>query len=178
MRVLTSALTTALFALLIAGSTAPQASAQTLSGGRAPSFALPNSEFKRFDILDYRGKWLLLNFTSTDKSQCADCPAVSKRLDEFRKKNTGKVDVLTIVVAPPENLQTVSAYIKATGITNPVVFDQGQVTASYFKATPQNSKFDTPHVFAIDPQGKIVQDWGQVGAASPRLIDELTAMIK
>ena len=178
MRVLTSALTTAFFALLIAGSTAPQASAQTLSGGRAPSFALPDSSFKRYDILDYRGKWLLLNFVSTDKSQCAACPTVSKRLDDLRKQNPGKVDVLTVVVAPPENLQSVAAYIKSTGITNPVVFDQGQVTASYFRATPQNSKFDTPHVFAIDPQGKIVQDWGQVGAASPRMMDRLAELIK
>ena len=30
---------------------------------------------------------------------------------------------------------------------------------AYFKATPTIASFDTPHLFVIDPEGKIVRDW-------------------
>jgi hypothetical protein len=33
------------------------------------------------------------------------------------------------------------------------------VAIGYFKATPSNSRIDTPHLFAINPAGMIVQDW-------------------
>jgi len=39
---------------------------QGLSGRRAPSFALPDSNMKSYDILDYRGRWLLLDYMKTD----------------------------------------------------------------------------------------------------------------
>lgn len=170
-------LTAALFALTLAIPFAASLEAQTLSGRRAPSFNLPDSSFKRYDILDYRGKWLIVNFISTQANQCADCPTVSQRLDAFRRAHQGNVEVLTVAVAPPEDLQKVADYIGKTKISNPVVFDQGQMTASFFNATPQNNRFDTPHVFAINPQGQIVRDWGQVGAASVNMIPALEQLV-
>ena len=40
--------------------------AQELSGRRAPSFSLSDSALKQHDILDYRGRWLLIDFMRTD----------------------------------------------------------------------------------------------------------------
>ncbi len=34
------------------------------------------------------------------------------------------------------------------------------MAASYFKASPTNPGFDTPHLFVIDPAGLIVRDFG------------------
>jgi peroxiredoxin len=45
-------------------------------------------------------------------------------------------------------------------VTTPVLFDCGQAAASYLKATPQNPRASVPHVFVIDGQGMIRNDFG------------------
>jgi len=143
---------------------------QGLSNRRAPSFSLPDPTLKQYDLLDYRGKWLLIDFMQTDSAPCKE---LSKKLEVIKQKYAGKVEILSVVISPPANQQTVAQYIAETKITSPVVFDQGQMAISYFRATPQNSKIDTPHVFAINPQGNIVKDWTQpqleLGAFLPEL---------
>ena len=37
---------------------------------------------------------------------------------------------------------------------------------AYFKATPANPRIDTPHLFAINPAGMIVQDWSDSSVAT------------
>lgn len=131
--------------------------ANELSGRRAPSFCLPDSKIQRYDILDYRGKWVLIDFMQTN---CPHCQALSKNLEKVKAKYGDKVAVFSIVIAPPENQATVSKYIADQKVTSPILFDQGQMAASYFKMTPQNANFDTPHLFVIDPNGMIVRDFG------------------
>ena len=132
------------------------AAGDALSGRRAPGFSLPDSNFNQHDLADYRGKWLLIEFMRTD---CPHCKQLSKLLESKKAQYGAKAAVLDIVVAPPDNQNTVKAYIDQNKITNPIVFDQGQVALSYFKATPANPSFDTPHLFAIDPNGNIAHDW-------------------
>ena len=149
-------------------------SAQGLVNRRAPSFSLPDSAMQQHDILDYRGSWLLLDFMKTD---CPVCKQLSGKLETVKKKYGAKVAVLAIVITPPENQTTVSKYVAETKITTPIVFDLSQVAISYFKATPQNPAFDTPHLFAISPTGMIVKDWGQNGTESPGFLGELDQLI-
>jgi thiol-disulfide isomerase/thioredoxin len=149
-------------------------SAQGLSNRRAPSFSLPDSALQQHDILDYRGSWLLLEFMNTD---CPHCKELSKTLEGVKKKYGVKVAVLAVVVTPPETQVTVAKYVAETKITTPVVFDQGQMTIGYFKATPQNPAFDTPHLFAINPAGMIVKDWNQGTAQAPTFLSELDQLI-
>jgi peroxiredoxin len=136
-------------------------SAQGLSNRRAPSFNLPDSTLKRYDILDYRGKWLLLDFMITN---CPHCQALSGTLEKVQAKYGAKVAILSITISPPEDQVTVAKYIKANNIKVPILFDMGQVAASYFNATPQKPSFDTPHLFVVDPNGTIVRDWGHSDA--------------
>src|ERR1022692_2723199 len=141
----------------------------SLSGRRAPSFSLPDARLQQHDILDYRGKWLLLDFMKTD---CPHCKELSKKLEGVMGKYRGKVEVLGVVL-PPDNQQTVSRYIMETKITSPIVFDSSQTAIPYFKATPSTPGFDTPHLFAIDPNGMIVKDWGQAAVETPGFLGEL-----
>ncbi|MGH9664374.1 MAG: hypothetical protein ACRD9L_08140, partial [Bryobacteraceae bacterium] len=61
----------------------------------------------------------------------------------------------------------------------PILFDQGQVAASYFEATPTNNRFDTPHLFVVDPNGTIVKDFPQYeGGDLTRQLDALMAAHK
>jgi peroxiredoxin len=154
----------------------PAAAQQGLSGRRAPSFSLPDitaSKLDQHDILDYRGKWLLLDFMQTN---CPHCKALSKTLEEIKTKYAGKLAVLSVVL-PPDNMTSVSRYVAENKVTVPILFDSSQVAASYFKATPTNASVDMPHLFAIDPAGQIVRDWGQAFAESSQLVKDIDTLI-
>ena len=144
-----------------------------LSNRRAPSFSLPDSRMQHHDILDYRGKWLFIEFMET---KCPHCKVLSKTLEQLKTKYKDRMDVLAIVV-PPENMATVGAYITETKITYPICFDSSQVAITYFKATPANPAFDTPHLFAVNPDGWIVQDWTQGRAEDPALAKEIERLL-
>jgi peroxiredoxin len=145
-------------------------SGQSLSGRRAPSFSLPDSKFIQHDLLDSRGHWLIVDFMKTN---CPHCNALAATLEAEKARLGAKLGILEIVV-PPDNLATVAKYIADTKTTSPVLFDSGQVAASYFKITPANQKpFDTPHWFLIDPAGNIVHDWNQASADTKDWVKQL-----
>jgi|SRR5580658_6157176 peroxiredoxin len=147
---------------------------QSLSGRRAPSFALPDSTLRSHDVLDSRGHWLFLDFMKTD---CPHCKELSKKLEGIKGRYGAKVEVLSILIAPPESTATVAKYVAENKITSAFLFDQGQVAVTYFRATPQNPAFDTPHLFAIDPNGMIVHDWNQLGVEAPGFLSELDQLL-
>ncbi len=143
------------FFLTLALAAALPLAAQNLSGRRAPGFSLPDSTMTQHDLLDYRGRWLLIDFMKTD---CPHCMALSKVMDQVHAQFPN-VGLLSVVIAPPDNQQTVAQYVSKTGAKSAtIVFDQGQMAVSYFKATPANPGFDTPHLFIVDPNGMIVKD--------------------
>ena len=148
--------------------------AQGLANRRAPSFSLPDSALRQHDILDYRGTWLLLVFTETAPAKCKE---LSIKLEAVKKKHGAKVAVLSIVLSPPETQATVAKYVAETKMTTPVLFDSSQVAIAYFRATPQNPTFDSPHLFAINPIGMIAKDWTQPATLSPLFLSELDQLI-
>jgi len=151
--------------------------ANSHSGRRAPGFSLPDSQFTRYDLQDYRGKWVLIDFTLTS---CPHCKHLAKTLEEVKKKYGSAVMILQVVL-PPETTDAVAKYIKENQITVPVVFDMGQMAASYFNASPKNPNFDTPHLFIIDPKGMIVRDFGHSDGdvvEGSGLMKELDGLVK
>ena len=127
-----------------------------LSGRRAPGFSLPDTKhFQQYDPQDYRGKVLLIDLMQTN---CPHCARFSEILEEVVKKYAGKVAALSIV-NPPDSPAMVANYITVHKVTVPILFDCGQAAGSYLKATPQNQSFSLPHVFLIDPQGMIRNDF-------------------
>jgi peroxiredoxin len=152
---------------------ATMALGQGLSGRRAPSFALPDSSMKAYDILDYRGHWLVLDYMKTDMP--ASKP-LSKQLDRLKARLGAKVAILSIVL-PPDNTASVAKYISETKTTIPILFDSGQTGMWYFKATPQRPSFDSPHLFVIDPQGMLVRDWTQADIERGGYMPQVEALI-
>lgn len=126
-----------------------------LSGRRAPGFSLPDSNFKQHDPQDYRGKILLVEIM---QSTCPHCARFSGILEGAVAKYAGKIAVLSIV-NPPDTQANVAKYIAEHKVTVPILFDCGQATASYIKVTPQNPTFSIPHLFIIDEQGIIRNDF-------------------
>jgi peroxiredoxin len=127
-----------------------------LSNRRAPGFSLPDSDLKQHDLQDYRGKVVVLNVMRT---ACTHCGEFSQALAEAQKRFGDKIQVISIV-NPPDNQKTVAQYKAKNQVTAPILFDCGQVTASYLKITPQNPSIQVPHFFVIDGEGMIREDYG------------------
>jgi peroxiredoxin len=130
-----------------------------LSGRRAPGFALPNIADPKLgyhDLADYRGRIVLIEIMQTN---CPHCRDFSRVLEEVKAKYGNRVAVLS-VVNPPDTQRTVAAYMAATKTTMPILFDCGQMAVSYLKVTPQNPAINVPHLFVIDGEGTIRDDYG------------------
>ncbi len=126
-----------------------------LSGRRLPSFALPDSNLKVHDVLDYRGKPLLLDIMQTT---CAHCQTMAPNLERVRAKYAGKISVLAIVV-PPDTQATVSQFAAKYRVSSPFLFDCGQAAAAILKVSPQNPKINLPQLLLVDGSGMIREDW-------------------
>jgi peroxiredoxin len=144
-----------LFVLLAATSICVLTAAGELSGRRAPGFALPDLNLNYHDIQDQRGKVVIVDIMRT---VCPHCLAVSKNLEKIKAKYGSRVAIISIV-NPPDNQSTVSKFLVDNRLTTPVLFDCGQVSAVYLKVTPKNPSIDIPHIFIIDQQGMIRNDF-------------------
>jgi peroxiredoxin len=127
-----------------------------LVGHRAPGFSLPDRTYKYHDPQDYHGKILIVEFMQTT---CPHCAAFSKILEEVAAKYAGKVSILSIV-NPPDTPDKVAQYAASHKVTVPVLFDCGQIAASYVHWSPGKAGgFDIPRVFVIDQGGMIRRDY-------------------
>lgn len=151
-----------------------------LSNRRAPGFALPDPDYSRFyDLQDYRGKVLLIDIMSTS---CPHCQLLSTTLEKVKSKYGEKIAILSVVL-PPDNQATVAKYKTVNKISTPIVCDMGQMTISYMNAKPGMSHIDVPHLFVIDPQGMIRNDFGyeeKTGSIfeGPGLFPEIDKLLK
>src|SRR5580698_2197844 len=113
-----------------------------LSDRRAPGFALPDPSYEHYyDLQDYAGKVVLIDIMST---RCPNCLLASTTLEQVKARYGDKVAILEVVL-PPDNQQTIAKFIQTNNVTVPVLCDMGQMTASYFKATPATmQKIEVP----------------------------------
>jgi peroxiredoxin len=124
-------------------------------GHRAPGFSLPDGTYRYHDPQDYHGRILIIEFMQTS---CPHCAAFSKVLEEVTAKYAGKVSVISIV-NPPDTPDKVRQFAMANKISTPILFDCGQIAASYVHWQPgKSSGFDIPRVFIIDAAGVIRRD--------------------
>lgn len=127
------------------------------SNKRAPGFSLADSKFHQHDTQDYRGKVLLVDFMLTT---CPTCARLADALVQVKKKYADKIGIFSIVTLP-DNFNTADSFSLQHGFTWPILFDSGQVMASYLNITPANPKVQFPHLFIIDGTGMIRNDFGE-----------------
>jgi peroxiredoxin len=127
-------------------------------GQRAPEFTGKDSQGKSISLADYRGKYVVLEWTNRD------CPYTKKQYDSgnmqaLQKEWTAKgVIWLTILSsaqgeqgyldAAQENAQMVRASAHPTAA---ILDPSGTIGREYGAKT-------TPHMFIIDPQGRLIYD--------------------
>jgi peroxiredoxin len=120
---------------------------------RAPSWALVDSNGQMHDLLDYRGKYLILEFMQTN---CPHCATFAEVLGQAQQRYGDKVAILSVVSIPQDNANTVQQFVAGHKITYPIVFDAGQMQYSYVL----KPKVSFPQVYIIDPTGLIRGDYG------------------
>jgi peroxiredoxin len=124
-----------------------------LSGRLAPGFSLPEGPGVQRDPQDYRGKILIVDFMQVT---CEHCITFSAILEQARARYGDKIAILSIV-NPPSDAKGVADYITQHKIKSPILFDCGQVAYSYLK--PTSPTITIPHVFLIDAEGMIRNDF-------------------
>jgi peroxiredoxin len=120
---------------------------------RAPGFALPDSRMQVFDLADYRGKIVLLEFMQTT---CPHCSAFADILRQAEQKYGNRIQVLAVVKAPEDNASTVAEFVKAHKSSYPILFDAGQMMFSYLRS----GSLTFPHLYIIDANGDVRSDYG------------------
>ena len=120
---------------------------------RAPGFALPDPSLHFYDLADYRGKVLVLEFMQTT---CPHCARFTDILAEIGPKYGDKVAVLAVANVNTDNPSLIAQYASGHKLTYPLVMDQGQMMFSYIQS-PKGA--DVPHVYVIDPNGYIRADY-------------------
>jgi peroxiredoxin len=121
---------------------------------RAPSFCLPDMSLQFRDLLDYRGKIVVLEFMMTS---CPHCAPFGDVLKQVQQKYEGKVQVLAVANTQTDTPKTAAEYIQGHQINYPILWDMGQVGFSYIR---QQRITDLPHVYIINPSGNIANDFG------------------
>jgi peroxiredoxin len=143
-------------AVVLAGSVVAFAAAQAVVGEPAPAFTATDSNGKPESLADFKGKWVVLEWTNNE------CPFVKKHygsgnMQKLQKLFTGKgVTWLSVVSSAPGQQGFVDG-AKANALTrergaapSAVLLDpQGTLGRLYGAKT-------TPHMYVIDPQGKLV----------------------
>jgi len=146
-----------LFCVMLAGQLLLAASGE-LSNRRAPGFALPDPAYEHYyDLQDYAGKVVIIDIMST---RCPHCLLTATTLEQVKTRYGDKVVILEVVL-PPDNRDSITKFVSTNNVTVPVLCDMGQMTASYFKATPSTiQNIEVPHLFLIDQHGMIRNDFG------------------
>jgi peroxiredoxin len=114
---------------------------------RAPGFALPDSKMQVYDLYDFRGKPVIIEFL---KTECPHCAAFADVLARVRQRYGDKIAILGIA-NPPDTMTTVAKFVAEHKITYPILFDSGQAAYSYVLKT----HLDLPQVYLIDSSGMI-----------------------
>ncbi|MGQ0586435.1 MAG: thioredoxin family protein [Gammaproteobacteria bacterium] len=141
------------FAALVLASGLAQAAPKV--GEAAPAFTLPGADGKSYSLADFKGKYVVLEWTNHD------CPFVKKHyngnMQSTQKELTGKGAVwLSVVSSAPGKQGHVDA-ARATELTQKrgaaptaVLLDpSGDVGRKYEAKT-------TPHMYIVAPDGKLI----------------------
>lgn len=141
---------------LMAGMAAAQVVfAQALVGQSAPAFSATDANGKAVSLADYKGKYVVLEWVNKD------CPFSKKHYDSGNIAATQKhaaakgaawLAVSTSAAGPKDmaGAASLAAWMKEKNAApNAIVLDAGPIGRAYGAKT-------TPHMYLIDPAGKLV----------------------
>ena len=142
-------------AIVLAMAVAPAAWAAKV-GQPAPDFSAPDLQGKAVKLSDYRGKYVVLEWTNPD------CPYVQRHYNSGNmpelQKEFGKKDVVWLTVNSTNQSssefktpQQMSKWMgEKSAAPKATLIDKDSAVAKLYDART------TPHMYIIDPQGKLI----------------------
>lgn len=116
-----------------------------LVGGPAPPFALNDLEGRQVNLVDYRGKIVLLTFWATWCEPCKkEMPEIQAAYEQYKDRGFA-----VLAVNFGEKPQKVLPVVKNIGLAFPVLIDHK------IKVASQYGVVSLPISFFIDPNGMI-----------------------
>ena len=139
-----------------------------LLGQAAPSIDGETLDGELFDLADYRGRWVVVNFFAT---WCIPCEVEHPELVAFDAEHSVTGDAALVSVLFDDSAEAAAEFFDRNGGEWPVVIDaDGRVGVAY--GVPQ-----VPESFLVAPNGVVVQRLvgGVTAAGLNSLIEQLEA---
>jgi peroxiredoxin len=131
--------------VLTAVATMTAAAATLQTGAPAPAFQLNSNAGKPLALADFRGQIVLLNFWA---SWCGPCRQEMPILEQLNRQYHGKGVTLLGVNVEPDSAAAV-AWLKATPVTFPILFDTESKVSSLYEVAGM------PNTVIIDRKGLV-----------------------
>ncbi len=136
-------------------------------GQPAPDFELKDINGKKWQLGEFKGKIVILNFWS---SWCNDCKEEKKSIQAYLNKNSSD-DLIFLTVVYKDNPSRVAEIVKNAGYSFPVLIDDGNVSSLY-------GVKGVPETFLIDRKGilrrKII---GPIHWDNPHIVPHLKQVL-
>ena len=116
---------------------------------KAPNFVLKTGDGKTYELVQSKGKVVIVNFWAT---WCGPCRKEIPDFIELYKKYKDQGVEIVGVALDKDGWEKVNPFVKQNNINYPVVLDNGTVAATFGKI-----QF-IPTTFIIDPNGNIVDE--------------------
>lgn len=162
------AVAAALLVLLLATrDSAPERRASSpLLGGLAPAVAGTTVEGQPFDLDDWRGRWVLVNFF---QSTCVPCIVEHPELVAFAARHAVADDARVVSVVFDDSEDNVREFFAVHGGDWPVLAEGATAAAVAYGVT------GVPESYLVAPSGVVV--WKQLGGVTADAIDGVIARL-
>lgn len=128
----------------------------------APLFKGPTTDGKTFDLAEWKGKVVLVNFWAT---WCGPCRIEIPDLIKLQEKY-GPQGFTVIGLSNDDSMETVRPFLKANGINYPVMMASPELMRQYGARS-------LPSSLLIDREGKVV--WAMAGVSREQSTESIIA---
>ena len=96
-------------------------------GSKAPEFSLPGLDDKQYELSDYKGKVVVLNFWGTYCPPCvSEMPLLQQYYEEYKDKN-----VQFMAINENDPIVSIKAFVRQYKLSLPVILDKDVVRRQY-----------------------------------------------
>ena len=135
-------------------------------GGLAPPVAGVTVEGERFDLDQWRGRWVIVNFFSTT---CVPCIIEHPELVAFAERHAAAGDARIVSIVFDDTAANVQDFFTANGGDWPVLATGAGAAAIAYGVT------GVPESYLVAPSGVVV--WKQLGGVTADGIDDVIAQL-
>lgn len=152
----------ALFVVVLAtrDSASERNASSPILGGLAPAVSGVTTAGEDFDLDDWRGRWVIVNFFSTT---CVPCIIEHPELVAFHERHAAAGDAEIVSIVFDDSEQNVRDFFAANGGDWPVLADGSGAAAISYGVT------GVPESYLIAPSGVVA--WKQLGGVKADTID-------